>query len=280
MTIPRFSFDKQSHQAADASDFLRSHGWVVCKLLNTNLVLEAREFLLQQLRTLTGHLNASLENYHELGFSNERHTELQYKLTTRYRELGFGPEIATQNRLIFNALIGGELNVQAEPYLRITRPGAASDNIGYHRDTFYGGSPLELSMVTPFVPVAEGAALRVLSGSHFESDESFRLRQIDTTESGVAKGDQKHQMGFLYAPKVMLDAIEDKMTAVPLEIGEVLIFSLATVHGTTGNSSPKTRWSSDIRVCAQAANIDLSSRPTYYKPMPPSPSLGSSPSPA
>jgi hypothetical protein len=269
MTIPVFSFESRSEQNLEASGFLRSFGWVVCKAPNPAPILRAQDLLLNQLRQFTGESKAGLENYHELALTDDEHTALQFSLTSRYRESGIGPEIAIQNRMIFDCLIGGALNVQSEPYLRITRPGAAQDNIGYHRDTFYGGSPLELSMVTPFVPVAEGAALRVMSGSHVEEDASFRLHQIESSESGVSKGDKKHQMGFLYAPKIMLDAIEDKMTPIPLAFGEVLIFSLATVHGTTGNTSSKTRWSSDIRVCAQAAKIDLSSRPTYYKPMPP-----------
>ncbi len=46
-------------------------------------------------------------------------------------------------------------------YLRIARPGIQSDNIGYHKDTWYGGHPAEVTAWIPLVDVDEKAAIKV-----------------------------------------------------------------------------------------------------------------------
>jgi ectoine hydroxylase-related dioxygenase (phytanoyl-CoA dioxygenase family) len=56
-----------------------------------------------------------------------------------------------------------------------------------------------------------------------------------------------------------------KIQAVPVNAGEALIFSLATVHGSTLNAGSIARWSTDIRVVNALAPVDLSERPDYYE---------------
>ena len=58
--------------------------------------------------------------------------------------------------------------------------------------------------------------------------------------------------------------LED-LEPIPLKLGEVLIFTLATVHGSEENRGHISRWSSDIRVMNALAPVDLSSRPDYYE---------------
>ena len=153
---------------------------------------------------------------------------------------------------------------QREPYLRIVRPGRDGDSIGYHRDTFYGGSPYEISLVIPFVDLDAGNTLRVQPDSHTIPETAIPLIQI--ASRNVQKGSAKHKLGFLYAPKVIDPAYPLKMHPVPLRFGQILAFSLATLHGTTSNDSTVTRWSTDLRIINQFAPVDLSARPTYYQP--------------
>lgn len=237
-------------------------GWFVFDFLNAEPVFEAREFLEKTLKECVGN-EGSLEDYHLAGYSDERHTDLQVKITEAYRRAKWGPRIIATQFPIFCELLGPDLFVQANPYLRITRPQKPQDNIGYHRDTFYGGSPYELSVLVPFVDLPKESSLKVLSGSHIAPEEAFSTHQIIDTE--ISKGSPKHQLGFLYAPKLMDESIDAQMEAIPLKVGQALVFSLSTVHGSRINTGPISRWSSDIRVMHAMAPVDLSARPTYYQ---------------
>jgi hypothetical protein len=134
----------------------------------------------------------------------------------------------------------GAFKSQAQPYLRIARPGKSGDNIGYHKDTWYGGDPREVSAWIPLADVDEGAALRVNPGSQrveFETEEM---------PAQCARGDAAHGLGFLYAPKRLKQPVE--MTPVPLKFGQMLVMSLGLLHGQEENKSDRTRWSLDCRV--------------------------------
>ena len=242
--------------------FFEQNGYAVIDLLYPQRVFEIRQALLRKLREATGNPEITLEKYHEHGISDEMHTEIQIALTEFIRSDDLIQRVVLDNKALFEQLIGPDMNIQAQPYLRITRPGKSKDNIGYHRDTFYGGSPYEISVVIPFVGLDTGNALRVQPKSHLIPEKNIPL--IQTKSEDVEKGSAKHKLGFLYAPKVIDLAYHLEMQPVPLELGQVLAFSLATLHGTIGNESTNTRWSVDMRIVARHAPVDLSLRPTYY----------------
>lgn len=242
---------------------LKKYGWVVVTLPNPESVFAARTALLEALIELTGENDLSLETYHEFAKNDLQHTELQIQLTQFFRSQRWGPKIIKEQVGFLNNLLGRDINVQSQPYLRITRPNKPQDNIGYHRDTFYGGSPFELSILIPYVDVSVESALSVLSGSHLQPDSDFPTTQIQSED--VTKGSAKHQLGFLYAPKLIDPSRTVDMQPIPLKLGEALIFNLATVHGSIENKGICSRWSSDIRVVNALAPVDLSMRPTYYE---------------
>ncbi len=237
-------------------------GWFVYDLPDPNPVFRARESLENHLHALTGS-KMPLEQYHQLADEDSVHTDLQIKLTDFYRQQQLGPQIIKAQLSIYQDLLGPDLFVQANPYLRIARPGKPQDNIGYHRDTFYGGSPYELSTLIPFVDLPKESSLSVFSGSHTAPEEAYSTQQIVDEE--ITKGSPKHQLGFLYAPKLMDDSIEAEMEAIPLKLGQALVFCLSTVHGSRLNAGSISRWSSDIRVMHAMAPVDLSARPDYYQ---------------
>ncbi len=242
--------------------FFKEQGYAVIDLLYPQRVFEIRQALLRKLREATGNPEITLEKYHEYVIDDEKHTQLQIALTEFIRSEDLIQHVVLDNKALFEQLIGPDMNIQAQPYLRITRPGKSKDNIGYHRDTFYGGSPYEISVVIPFVTLDTGNALRVQPKSHLIPEKDIPL--IQTKSDDVEKGSAKHKLGFLYAPKIIDPAYHLAMQPMPLELGQVLAFSLATLHGTTGNESVNTRWSVDMRIVAQHAPVDLSLRPTYY----------------
>ena len=241
-------------------------GWFVFDFLDPKPVLQARAFLKSELCKLVGK-EISLEEYHREVDDDEEHTDMQITLTQAYREQGFRPQIIARQLPFFKELLGPDLFVQANPYLRIARPNKGQDNIGYHRDTFYGGSPFELSVLVPFVDLPVESSLSILPGSHIHSEKKYPTHQRINPDKAVRKGTAKHQLGFLYAPKVMGSEVDEQMVAVPLKVGQALVFSLSTVHGSKLNASAISRWSSDIRVMNALSPVDLRERPDYYKPM-------------
>lgn len=242
------------------------NGWIVLDLPNPDPVIQTRQFLQEALSNHMGK-KIPLEDYHLHIQDEEEHTALQIMMTKMYREKGLGNAVLASQAAFFRNLIGPDLSIQANPYLRITRPHKTQDNIGYHRDTFYGGSPYELSVFVPFVDLTAESSLSVLSGSHLHPESHYPTTQIENPDTAVRKGTQKHQLGFLYAPKVMDPSINDKMEPIPLKMGQALIFSLSTVHGSLVNAGKISRWSSDMRIMNALAPVDLSARPDYYKPL-------------
>ena len=246
-----------------ASHFFEK-GWAVIDMVDPSPIYEARELLKQELASILGR-TIELENYHEVALDDAQHTETQVKLTQFFRDKKLGRKVIEAQKDIFRGIIGLDLLVQAFPYLRMTRPNKPQDNIGYHRDTFYGGSPFEVSVLVPFVNLESKSGLSVMSGSQTAPESMFPIEQIKNPDTAVVKGSAKHQLGFLYAPKLMDPEIEKQMTPIPLKLGQALMFSLSTVHGSVVNTGRFTRWSSDIRVVNALAPVDLSARPTYYE---------------
>jgi hypothetical protein len=239
------------------------HGWVLVTLPRTDVIQTVRGALLDELRRLSGDRTVTLERYHEIADDDAVHREYQLKLTELFRTRRYAHEVLGAQDDLFRPFLGPDLLVQVNPYLRMARPGKLQDNIGYHRDTFYGASPYELSVWIPYVDLPAESSLSVLSGSHTRPEADFPVTQTQSAE--VAKGSNLHKMGFPYAPKVMDSAPLADIRAVPVKAGEALIFSLATVHGSVQNSGPIARWSTDIRVVNALAPVDLSARPEYYE---------------
>lgn len=251
----------------EAQEQLREEGWCLVRLPNAQPVQEVAAALREKLRSTLGHAEAELADYHLLCTGTEaQHSDIQDRLTQFFRQQSFGRKILTANLELWRYLIGPDLDIQREPYLRVTRPGKPQDNIGFHRDTFYGGSPYEVSVWIPYVSVPSEGSLSILPGSHVLPESAFPTMSEPSPD--VVKGSVKHKLGFLYAPKKIAPASvpEDRLKAVAISVGEVLIITLSTLHGSEQNNSNVTRWSSDIRLKHALAPVDLSMRPTYYEP--------------
>src|SRR3990167_2322173 len=154
-----------------ASHFFEK-GWAVIDMVDPSPIYEARELLKQELASILGR-TIELENYHEVALDDAQHTETQVKLTQFFRDKKLGRKVIEAQKDIFRGIIGLDLLVQAFPYLRMTRPNKPQDNIGYHRDTFYGGSPFEVSVLVPFVNLESKSGLSVMSGSQTAPESMF-----------------------------------------------------------------------------------------------------------
>jgi hypothetical protein len=251
-------------QPAEMSQRFLEKGWFRIALPRPGPVHEVRQLLLDRLRTRWTPEIRRIEDYHLFVEDDTRHIDIQNDLAELYWSVAAGPRIVEQNREFLIQLIGPDLHVSKYPYLRIARPLKQQDNVGYHRDTYYGSSAFEVSVHVPFVDLDAAGTLGMISGSHVEPESAFAFQQH--TSDTVSKGSVKHRLGFLYAPKVMEATIASRMEPVPVRAGEALVFSLSVVHGQEVNRSSVTRFSSDIRVVNSLAPIawERSVHKDYY----------------
>lgn len=161
----------------------------------------------------------------------------------------------------FRALIGADLHIQRKPFLRISRPGVPDDNIGLHRDTWYGDTPHEISVWIPFTDTDENSALRVAPGSHLWPEAAYPVERF---AGGVEKGSVKHSLGFIHGqPKRLASPVATR--ALPVKVGELIVFSLSLLHGVEVNRAARTRVSMDVRLANSLAPVKFArSRDEHY----------------
>jgi len=251
--------------AAEAEAAIAERGWVALDLPDPTAVFAVRDRLLAWLQETLPALT-SLEHYHH-HVTDTQHVELLHDLSQRYWTADLGRTIIEGNLDLFRHLVGPDLHVQRYPYVRAVRPGSIRDAAPLHRDTYYGASPFEVSAVIPFTEMSESCALRVISGSHLAPDSDFPY--TDTVSPDVVPRSPKHQLGFPYAPRLLDPALMDRAEAVPLRVGQVLLFPLSLVHGGGVGGGTHTRFSSDIRVVNSWAPVSMSRgvHPDYFVPL-------------
>jgi hypothetical protein len=225
---------------------LAERGWVVVDLPDPSPVRHARERLLARLRETALPGLRSLDDYHWLVDDDERHIEILHGLMVFFWEAELGRAVIASNLELFRHLVGLDLHIQRCPYLRAVRPGKPRDAAPLHRDTYYGASAYEVSVLVPLTDMGAEGVLRVISGSHVSPDSAYPYVQQVTPE--VAIRSPKHQLGFPYAPRLLDPLLAERAEPVPLAVGQALVFGLSLVHGHGINAGSRTRFSTDIRV--------------------------------
>ena len=225
---------------------LAERGWVVVDLPDPSPVLRAREGLLARLRDTALPGLRCLDDYHWLVDDDERHIEILHGLMVFYWESALGRAIIEPNLELFRHLVGLDLHIQRCPYLRAVRPGKPRDAAPLHRDTYYGASAHEVSVLVPLTDMGAEGVLRVISGSHVSPDSAYPY--VQQVSPDVAIRSPRHQLGFPYAPRLLDPLLVERAEPVPLAVGQALVFGLSLVHGHGINAGSRTRFSTDIRV--------------------------------
>jgi sporadic carbohydrate cluster 2OG-Fe(II) oxygenase len=201
----------------------------------------------------------NLTEYH-LHVSEEQHRELHYDLTSYLRNARVHHQIVAGNLSIFESLLGNDIDVQTEFYLRISRPGMNSDNIGMHRDTSYGNSAYEISCIYPLVDFIQGAAVGIVPESH-----KFGELEVEAIpHATISKGSKQNQLGFLYSTKKIKNLDHNSIISPLVKVGEFLLFSLGVIHGQIVNTSNITRWSIDFRLKNHFTPVNSNLKSGYY----------------
>ena len=252
---------------AELERTLSDRGWIAMDLPDPQPVFAVRDQLLTRLRSESLPALERLDDYHTLVTDDERHIATLHDLATFYGDRRFGRGIIAANLDLFRGLVGGDLHVQKHPYLRAVRPGRVTDAAPIHRDTYYGASPFEVSVLVPFTEVDAAGAMRVISGSHLAPDRDYPFEQHQSEDVTIRS--PKHQLGFPYAPKLLDPSLMERAEPVPLKVGQALIFGLSLVHGGGINTGTRTRFSSDIRVANSLAPVQWSRgvAAEYFEPL-------------
>lgn len=237
---------------SDNMDELENNGWSIVNLKSGSIVMQIQDLLLCKLREKWMPEIEDLQSYHAY-LGELDHTDIQYELTSHLNSAGIIRQLVKENLQLLQAVSGLDLHVQKYPYLRIARPNVLADNIGFHRDTYYGCSAYEVSMHIPIVDLPASASLGVISGSHTASESEYPWKAEGSID--VEKGSKKHQLGFLYSPKKMQGRVAERVEFHEIKAGQALIFPLSLVHGQEVNTSDITRFSVDVRFVNSYAPI-------------------------
>ena len=245
---------------------LAEQGWLTIELPDPSGIFEMRNFLIEKLRETFPTLER-LDDYHCHVTDYDRHVAIMFDLARAYWDSGLSRRIILSNLEFFRLLIGPDLLIQPAPYLRSVLPSPMDDAVPLHRDTYYGASPYEVSVVIPLTDMEESQALRVISGSHLAPDSDYPY--IQTLSPDVEVRSAKHQLGYPYAPRLLDPALMARAQPVPMKVGEVLMFPLQLVHGGGINTGTRTRFSTDIRLANALAPVKRSRgvREDYFVPL-------------
>jgi len=218
-------------------------GWVILDIPQPNIIQEYAALLKQQVQEHAGavlHLSGLHTHFNDVTFK-----KMHKSLSKLLWKSEFSLRICKNLMPILKELIGLDIMVQYNPYLRFVRPHRYDDNIGYHRDTQYGQTPYELAAHIPFVDLDERSALCVISGSHRLPESYFLVAK--SNERAILKGSLEHRLGKPYSPKRMNVPEGLKTEPLAMRVGQVAFFSPALFHGQEVNSGNITRVSTDIR---------------------------------
>ncbi len=196
----------------------------------------------------------------------DQHTAHVKNVLDKVIESGLVTSLIDDNKEIFVEIVGPDFDLQVAPHIRVTRPEVEGDMVDWHRDSFYGSTPWELNIWFPVFPLAEGAGLRVLPGSHTMPSRNVReVAQEDAFRKAVQKGSTAHQIGHVYSAKTddVLSAmkVEDTALLAP-RCGSFVLFFGCAIHRAQ-NRSNLTRISVDTRLKNSFAPTNT--RPGYYK---------------
>lgn len=181
--------------------------------------------------------------YDELPFG-QRLAALNKQNELRLRSwdaLAFGPELHAliHHPAIVDALaphLGPNISFNGDYHLRPKMPGSQLTAFPLHQDSQYYGKPSQFAhIITVWIPLVNvdehNGCLYLIPGSN-----AWEL-------IGSARDKNQNMRSF--------EDVEARGAPVPLpmKLGDILLFSNMTFHGSKVNRSPDVRWSIDIRYC-------------------------------
>lgn len=242
-------------------DFV-DNGYDVFEINNKDGLNEIRFFIEEYLKNKISY-DLTLENYHEFVGSSDDHKKHQFDVFERVNERSFHKRLIEDNISQWVNILGPDIDIQSFCYVRSARPGKYEDNIGFHRDTFYGNSAYETSSLFVLTDNNENGVIKLAKGSHKWGEVKYEK----VVSESVRKGSNESKMGFLYEPKILDHSYSEGLIPIQSRIGECLLFNLGALHGLEVNNDDITRWSIDFRVKSAFSPVSKNLRKDYYIPL-------------
>ncbi len=236
-------------------------GYVVVRFPGTELLGEIQKILLPL-------FPAHPTDWHQTTCSPEEHRAMATRVNEALAQTDLITRLAQSNQSDFAALLGPDLDIQRKPHFRLSRPEQELDTVAWHRDTFYGNTPWEINLWVPIFPLAPGAGLMFLRGSHLVGPVSVRpVPAKEAERNALRRPTEENLWGFPYAAKTD-DTIagmkpEDVRLITPA-FGEGVLFFGCGAHRAQ-NRSTRTRLTADVRV--RNPHTQTHTKAGYYVPM-------------
>lgn len=146
-------------------------------------------------------------------------------------------DLAVSSRLIevIAPYIGPEIRAHGDYWIRPKVPGDPHTTLAWHQDSnYYGGKTSSgMEVLTVWIPLVDvdenNGCMKVVRGSNQHGSIEARRNELSQMESA---GDVS-KFGTI--------------TNVPMDVGDILVFTNLTLHASGNNSSDHVRWSIDLR---------------------------------
>jgi hypothetical protein len=244
---------------------MKEDGYLLLRgLLNRAEVLEARRDLCQRMAD-AGMLDLNYPLMEAVA-KKDMHSSFNPDMAMRSPEL---KKVLYEGPLMefFARFLGGEVRHYDFTWLRTVSPGHGTPP---HYDVVYMGRGTKTGLYTTWTPLGdidfEQGTLMVLEGSHRceRLINTYGQKDVDTYCTNYKDADlyaagTKWWNGWLSANPVSLRKMKDlggRWLASEFQAGDVLVFSMFTIHGSLDNHSNKIRLSSDSRYQLASDPID------------------------
>ena len=220
-------------------------GYFKFKVKNINFLKEIKKAFIETIK-IDNRQKKNLErNYHKIFISDalSRNNQLKFQRYILKKKIHY--ELIKNYREYFHNLLGLDICVTTSVNFRISRPQHNNDNLSYHRDTDLGHTPYELNVWVPLFDTDKKNTIKILPKSHLHKLNKYKFKKIKTF---IEKGSKENRLGYLYKKFKFFNLNEKKLKPIDCKFGEILIFYSSCMHGTTNNTSNKTRFSLDFNI--------------------------------
>jgi hypothetical protein len=206
--------------------------------------------------------------FHQGNFSDEERLMFVKQAKDLIVQNNLVKKFLFDNQEFLIQLLGPDIDIMTDIYLRVSRPNFEGDFIDWHRDTFYGNSLWELNFWMPIFPLENGAGLALVEGSHLKPASNVQSIQDENEfRTTVTKGSLANELGYLYAPKIddtIINIANEPVKLLSPKLGQAVLFFTHVVHRAQ-NASTHTRVSIDLRIKNMFAPTNT--KPGYFQPL-------------
>lgn len=224
-------WDFRDSQELQMSSDYEEKGYIIenADYEHLELLKEGIENAFLEFNNAQNHSFAKLENAHHV-VSHEESNDLRLFIMQRMNQsTSFHKHYYYAAKNIIHNLCGNELAMQKRPGLSVNLPQNSDDILPIHADTWNGVSPFELNIWIPLVNCSNSMCLYILNRKKYTErlQDSKKLLQLTSDE--------------------LFDELQDDLTWIPINYGEVLAFDQSLPHGFSLNHEMHSHWSLNCR---------------------------------